>query len=244
MPVLIEGAGVPLAVTEQGEGPPLLLVHDLASDAEDLAPLAAALSGRARVISYDRRGYGASGAPVPYEATTVHEQAQDAAAVLEELSGAPALVCGIGFGALVALDLMDRHGGLVRGAVLCDPPLFAFVAEAAEALAAERELLEGGLREGGPALAVARWLGPQAGAARVARAQEHARAFFADMAGLPSWPVTRGQLRALEVPASVVTSPGAAPHVIAAADAVAALLPGTHRSADGDVAAAARALAV
>src|SRR5881398_548369 len=104
MAVLIEGAGVPLAVAERGEGPPLLLVHDIASDAEGLASTAAALEDRFRVVAYDRRGYGASGAPVPYEATTVHEQAEDAAAVLHALGARDVVVVGVGFGALVALD--------------------------------------------------------------------------------------------------------------------------------------------
>jgi len=242
MAVVIEGAGVPLAVTERGAGPAILLVHDIASDAEDVAPLAATLADRARVVAYDRRGYGASGAPVPYGATTVHEQAQDAAAVLTALGDAPALVCGLGFGALVALDLLTRRPDLVRGAVLADPPLFAFVAEAAEALAGRRAVLEEALREGGPRLAVARWLGPRTAAERVARAQDAHGAFFADVAGLASWPVTRGALRAIGLPVAVVTSPGAPAHVRAAAAAVGTLIPGAQRREDGEVAAATRAI--
>src|SRR4051812_23901436 len=103
MAVMVEGAGVPLAVAERGEGPVVLLVHGIAEDAGALAPPAAALAGRARVIAYDRRGYGSSGAPEPYEATTVHEQAEDAAAVLRAVRAVPAVVYGDGLGALVAL---------------------------------------------------------------------------------------------------------------------------------------------
>ncbi len=56
----VEGAGVPLHYVERGHGPPVLLVHGLASDAEALAPVAAAVAaGGARAIAYDRRGYGA-----------------------------------------------------------------------------------------------------------------------------------------------------------------------------------------
>ena len=78
----------------------------------------AALEDVARVIAYDRRGYGASGAPEPYEGTTVEEQAEDAAALLRALDAAPAVVFGDGFGALVALDLVKRHAALVRAVVL------------------------------------------------------------------------------------------------------------------------------
>src|SRR4051794_27511573 len=105
MATLIEGAGVELAVTASGTGPPVLLIHDIGADAVALAKVAEALAGDARVIAYDRRGYGASGAPEPYEATTVHEQGEDAAAVLRATADAPAIVAGEGFGALVALDL-------------------------------------------------------------------------------------------------------------------------------------------
>jgi pimeloyl-ACP methyl ester carboxylesterase len=242
VPVTIEGAGVPLAVYESGEGPAILLVHDIGSDATDLAATAARLAAQARVVAYDRRGYGASGAPVPYAATTVQEQAEDAAAVLRSVGGAPAVVAGAGFGALVALDLATRHARLVRAIALQDPPLFAFVPEATEALAADRQALEEALREGGPELAVERWLGDRAGAERRARAQAAHRAFFADIAGLATWPVTHGGLRALGVPAVVLTTPGAPAHVVAAADALAALLPRAQREHDGDLASAAAAL--
>lgn len=242
MAVIVEGAGVPLACVERGDGPDVLLIHDIASDAEAVAPIAHALSADHRVIAYDRRGYGGSGAPTPYEATTVHEQAEDAAALLAALGGHRTTVVGLGFGALIALDLLTRHGGLLGAAVLADPPLFAFVAEATEALAAERQVLEDALREGGPALAVERWLGEDADPKRVARAREHAVAFFADLAGLATWPVTRGRLRAVDVPAVVLTREDAPRYVAGAADAVAGLMPRARRELGGDVAAAVRGL--
>lgn len=236
--IVVEGAGVPLAVVERGEGPALLLVHDIAADAETLAPLAETLSGRARAIAYDRRGYGASGAPEPYGATTVHEQAEDAAALLVALAAGPAVVHGEGFGALIALDLLVRRADLVRAAVLLDPPLFAFVPEATELLSTDRLLLEEALREGGPELAVERWLGAGHPADEVARARPAHRAVFADLAGLASWPVSRGELRAVAVPVVVSTSPASAFHVVRAADALAELLPAGRRDYHGDPATA------
>ena len=50
------------------------------------------------MIAYDRRGWGASGAPQGYRATTVEEQAEDAAGVLEALALESAVVCGAGIG--------------------------------------------------------------------------------------------------------------------------------------------------
>jgi pimeloyl-ACP methyl ester carboxylesterase len=241
--VTIEGAGVELACEVVGQGPPVVLVHDMASDSIAMAPVAGALSGSARVITYDRRGYGASGAPEPYERTTVNEQAEDAARVIAAIDGgAPAIVVGDGFGALVALDLLLRHGAAVRGAVLSDPPLFAFVAQATEELGAQRELLAEHLRTDGPEAAVAAWLGGRAGEAAVARARGAHRAFFADFGGLASWPVTRRELRSIEQPTVVLTGSSSRASIELAADTVAELLPAAQRRRDGDLEAAARAL--
>jgi pimeloyl-ACP methyl ester carboxylesterase len=238
----VEGAGVALNVVEHGAGAPVLLIHDLAADAEAMAPVAQALAGEARVIAYDRRGYGSSGAPEPYRGTTVEEQAQDAAAVLGALEPGAALVCGDGFGALVALDLAKRHRPLVRAAVLRDPPLFMFVPEATERLAAQHAELEAAVREGGPEAGVEAWLDRRVDRPALQRAREAHRAFFADYAGLASWPVTRRELRSMDLPAVVLTGPGTPAHVVAAADALAGLLPAARRADDGDLVAAARML--
>src|SRR4051812_31214304 len=239
----VEGAGVPLAYVSRGEGAPVLLVHGLAADAETLRPVAEELAGSSRVIAYDRRGYGASGAPQPYEGTTVEEQAEDAAALLRAVGAAPAIVAGDGFGALIALDLVKRHGGLVRAVLLSDPALFALVPAATEELSAQRREIEDAVRANGPAAGVETWLGGRADGQALVRARAAHRAFYADYAGLATWSVSRRELRALACPAVVLTGPWSPPHVVAAADALAALLPAAARAHDGDVVAAARALA-
>jgi pimeloyl-ACP methyl ester carboxylesterase len=234
----VEGAGVELAYAERGAGPCVLLVHGIASDAAALAPVAEALAPRARVIAHDRRGYGGSGAPEPYEGTSVEEQAEDAAALLRALDAAPAIVAGVGFGALVALDLVKRHGGLVRGTVLADPALYALVPEATEVLSTQRAAIEDAVRAGGPEAGVEAWLGEGADGDVLARARQAHRAFFADYAGLATWPVTRRELRAMALPAVVLTGPASRSHVVAAADALGRLLPAAIRAHDGDLAAA------
>jgi pimeloyl-ACP methyl ester carboxylesterase len=238
----VEGAGVELHYVERGAGPPLLLVHGIASDATALAPVVEALAPHARTIAYDRRGYGDSGAPVPYQETTAHEQAEDAAALLRALDAHPAVVCGDGFGALVALDLLTRHRGLVRAAVLSDPPLLMLVPTATEELGAQRARIEEAVRAGGPQAGVEAWLAGRVDGQPLARARAAHRAFFADYAGLASWPASRRALRALDAPAVVLTGPWSSPSIVAAADAVAELLPDARRARDGDLAAAALAL--
>jgi pimeloyl-ACP methyl ester carboxylesterase len=233
---------IDLAYREEGDGPAILLIHGMASDAHAVAPLASELAGGARVISYDRRGYGASGAPEPYTSTTVVEQAQDAAAVLKALGADGALALGEDLGALVCLDLLVRQPGLLGAAVLVDTPLFAFVPSATEALAAERIALEAAMRDGGPHAAVEAWLAGRGDAGRRARAVVRPGAFFADYAGLASWPVTRRELRGIGVPVAIVDTPGAPSHVREAGDRLAELVPGSRRPRGGDVATAVQEL--
>ncbi len=238
---IVEGAGVALACFERGSGPAVLLVHGMADRAAGWEGTAETLAAGARAIAYDRRGYGGSGAPEPYERTTVEEQAEDAAALLGALDAVPAVLCGRDFGALVCLDLCKRHGELVRAAVLVDAPVLQFSAAAAETLSDERAALEQALRDGGPERAVDAWLdarGEPGDSARRERARADHAAFFADYGGLASWPVTRGELRALGMPLVVLTSPAAPGPVLEAAAALAGLAPAARREEGGDPGAA------
>src|SRR5436190_317100 len=87
---MVPGLGVELAVVECGSGPAVVLVHGMADAAAGWAPVAEALAAHARVIAYDRRGYGDSEAPEPYARTTVEEQAEDAACLMEARGAAGA----------------------------------------------------------------------------------------------------------------------------------------------------------
>jgi pimeloyl-ACP methyl ester carboxylesterase len=230
---------VPLHYDSRGEGPAVLLVHGLASDARAMEPVALAVAAAGgRAIAYDRRGYGDSGAPEPYHGTTVEEQAEDAAALLRALDPGPAIVAGDGFGALVAMDLAKRHRALVRGMVLSNPALFALVPEATEMLSAQRAEIEEAVRAGGPGAGVEAWLGDRVSGEALDRARAAHRGFFADYAGMATWATSRRELRALTLPAVVLTGPSSPPLVVAAAEALAALLPDVRRRTDGDLAGA------
>ena len=243
MSPIAAGQGVDLAYEEYGSGPAVLLVHGLAGDRLTLAPVAREVTDAgARVITYSRRGYDGSSAPEPYLGTTVAEQTADAAALLQGLDAAPATVAGDGFGALVALDLLLRRGDLVRAAVLLDPPLYALVPEATRELSDAYELLRSAVTEGGPEAGVAAWLAGRADDATPARVQAAHHAFYADVAGLATLPVTRRELRAVTQPVTVLTGGGTSAATIAAADAIAELLPNVTRSHDGDLAGATAAL--
>lgn len=245
MTPVIEGAGVELHYAERGSGDAVLLVHDMADVGRGWVPMLDRLAPRARVIAYDRRGYGKSGAPQVYERTSVNEQGEDAAALLSGLGAGPAVVVGAGFGGLVVLDLLVRHSALVRGAVLVAPTLYSLVPAANEPLAEERALLEEALREGGPQQAVSAWLSthaPDASTERVAAARESHAAFFADVGGSSTWPVSRRELRAVGQPVTILDGERPAPHDFAAIEALAALLPRVERREGADVVGAVEAL--
>ncbi len=73
-----------------------------------------------RVIAYDRRGCTRSERPKPYERTSVAEQADDAAGLLDALAAAPAVVIGRSYGGAVAIDLALRYPDRVRALVLLE----------------------------------------------------------------------------------------------------------------------------
>jgi pimeloyl-ACP methyl ester carboxylesterase len=112
--------GCRLYYEEHGEGDPILCIHGGGSSAVMWERAVAELARLGRVIAYDRRGCARSERPQPYERTTVAEQADDAAALLEALAAAPAVVIGRSYGGAVAIDLALRHPGRVRALVLLE----------------------------------------------------------------------------------------------------------------------------
>ncbi len=242
MSVTVPGAGVQLVAEERGAGPAVVLVHGMASDHLVLLGAAAPLAPDARLIAWARRGYAGSEAPEPYQGTSVQEQGEDAAAAIEALGASGAVALGDGFGALVVLDLLLRRPGLVRAAVLVEPPLYAFAPDATRALADAHGDLQERVSAAGPRAGVEHWLGGRLEGDALARALDAAPAFFADYAGLASLPVTRAQLRAVAAPVVVLTSPASGLAESEAADALAELLPAAERRTDGDLVAAVRTL--
>lgn len=112
--------GVRLHYDERGEGAPILCIHGGGSTALMWADAVQELARFGRVIAYDRRGCARSERPDPYERTTVAEQADDAAGLLEALTDAPAVVIGRSYGGAVAIGLALRDPESVRALVLLE----------------------------------------------------------------------------------------------------------------------------
>ncbi len=112
--------GVRLHYEEHGGGAPILCIHGTGSSALAWSDAVRVLARLGRVISYDRRGCTRSERPEPYDHTSVAEHADDAAALLDALAAAPAVVIGRSYGGTVATDLALRHPGLVRALVVLE----------------------------------------------------------------------------------------------------------------------------
>ncbi len=121
----VEANGATLYYEVRGTGPTLLFIPGAEGDAEEYLRVAEMLEDDFAILSYDRRGFSRSGRPADYAGTTVLEQTEDAAALLEALDLAPALLWGNSSGAIIALSLVLNHPELVSKAMLHEPPLSA-----------------------------------------------------------------------------------------------------------------------
>lgn len=124
--------GVDLHVEEYGAGAPVLGVHGSPSSTPIWSDAGTQLGAVGRCVLYDRRGYGRSERPEPFDAVDLDDHVADAAAVLEAVDAVPALVVGRSSGGQIALELALRHPALLRGLVLLEPLLLSLDAEAAE----------------------------------------------------------------------------------------------------------------
>jgi len=108
--------GTRLAVTDLGEGDPILFIPGLGYSSWSFTRQLGPLSSAARVLAIDNRGTGHSDKPAgPY---SIAQMADDAFAALTQFSAAPAHIVGTSMGGYIALTLALRHPEAVRSLVL------------------------------------------------------------------------------------------------------------------------------
>ena len=228
MPTL-EVRGVEIAWRERGQGAPVVLIHETAATSAVWDPLAEALATEFRAIAYDRRGWGGSSEPDDYRRTTIEEQSEDAAALIEAVADSPAAVCGAGIGSVIALDLLLRRADLISTAVLIEPPLFQLIPAATEALSQDRHRLEIAAQSGEDVIELylsgaLPALGPgvdRTPDALAAAARERPASVVAELGIAAGWRMPLSRLSSAGSPSAIVTSGSTPPLLREASEALA-----------------------
>jgi pimeloyl-ACP methyl ester carboxylesterase len=146
--------GASLYYERQGSGPPVLFIAGSTGDAGNFSRTADLLADEFTVVTYDRRGNSRSVRPPGWTATSVAEQADDAAALIQKLDIAPVAVFGASAGGPITLDLMLRHRELVSAGIIQEPSIFSLLPDPTAALASRRAIIEEALKTRGPRGAV------------------------------------------------------------------------------------------
>lgn len=114
--------GLDIYLREEGEGPPLLLLHGFPFTHHSFRAVMEPLARRYRVLALDLPGFGDSDRP-PAFAYDVVAYADALAALMRDLGATPAAAVGHGFGAVVAVAMAVLHPGTLRRLVLVSPDL-------------------------------------------------------------------------------------------------------------------------
>lgn len=236
--------GTTIAFDRFGDGPPLIFVVGAFSDRSAPRTLAEMLGTELAVITYDRRGRGASGDTPPY---SVEREIEDLDALISEASGA-AFVFGHSSGAVLALEAAARGSSISKLAVY-EPPYIVDDTRARPAKLGERvsALIASGRRSEAMKLFLTE--GPEVPPAAIAAMEASpgwahmeaiAHTLPYDLAICADLFMPVGRLASIQVP-TLALSGGASPdwarNTVAA---VAAAIPGAqHTSLDGQTHAAA-----
>jgi pimeloyl-ACP methyl ester carboxylesterase len=114
----IKAKGTQIAYQRSGMGPPLVLLHGFIVDSRTWRPQIEALSSDFDVIAWDAPGCGKSSDPG--EEFTMADSADCLAGMLEAIGVAPAHICGLSWGATMALEFYRNYPGKVRSLILAD----------------------------------------------------------------------------------------------------------------------------
>lgn len=123
----VEVNGAELHYVAKGAGPVIVFVHGGLQDYREWLPVMDQLKDRFTTIAYSRRH---SHPNRPNPVSPVHSpmtEADDLAALIEELEVGPTHVAGISYGALTSLFLALRHPEVARSLSLVEPPLVSWL---------------------------------------------------------------------------------------------------------------------
>lgn len=116
---LVDVNGIELRYVDEGDGPPLLLVHGFPLDHSMWKHQIQGLTGALRVIAPDLRGFGKSG--VTDGTVSMEQFADDLAALLDALNlEQPVALCGLSMGGYIAFAFARKYPQRLSRLILCD----------------------------------------------------------------------------------------------------------------------------
>ena len=122
--------GVELAISDQGAGPPVVLVHGFPMDHSIWSQQVKSLTAHYRIVTPDLRGFGRSS--VTPEKVTVAQWADDLTDMLDALNITERIVLGgLSMGGYVAFRFFQAHRSRLAGLILCDTKAAADTPQAA-----------------------------------------------------------------------------------------------------------------
>lgn len=152
--------GVGLVWQQDGEGTPILFIHEFAGDHRSWEPQVRFLSRRYRCITYAARGYPPSDVPDDLGAYSQARAVADAITVLDDAGVDRAHVVGLSMGGFCALHLGLRHPDRARSLVVASCG-YGAQPEHQEAFRAESAVIAESFRTEGAAEVAKRYaLGP------------------------------------------------------------------------------------
>jgi 3-oxoadipate enol-lactonase len=114
----LKANGIDINYEIEGDGPVVTFSHSLACNLSMWDEQVRALKGRYRVLRFDTRGHGQSGAPAG--AYSLEQLSDDLKALLDGL-GIPAThVVGLSMGGMIGQVFALKHPAMVQSLVLCD----------------------------------------------------------------------------------------------------------------------------
>lgn len=114
--------------SDTGNGPPVVLLHGIASSSVTFEYVVPLLAERHRVVSIDLLGFGASPAP-PDAQYTIEEHVAALHRTLRQLRVQSFVLVGHSMGALIAARYAATHRTAVTRLVLVSPPIYLVPAE-------------------------------------------------------------------------------------------------------------------
>jgi 3-oxoadipate enol-lactonase len=121
MPIIHAADGTPLNVEVDGraDGPTLMLSNSLGTDLHMWDPQVAEWGKHYRLVRYDRRGHGKSGAPAG--AYTMEQLGRDVLSILDALKIEKTNWCGLSMGGMVGQWLGAYAPDRVEKLILSNP---------------------------------------------------------------------------------------------------------------------------